>query len=62
MLGNLVSGELLLGVEEQLDVVKDQILERAADERDVHLAHTGQPQLAAGIPGFSRGRTSTTPW
>ena len=51
VLGDPVSGERLLGVEELLDVVKDQILERPADERDVHLADADEPQLAAGV-GF----------
>ena len=49
VLGNPVSGERLLGVEEQFDVVQDQVLQRAADERDVHLADAGQAQPAARI-------------
>src|SRR6202165_6321932 len=48
MLGDPVIGERLLGVEEQFDVVQDQVLKRAADERDVDLAHAGQPHPAAG--------------
>ena len=51
VLGDPVSGERLLGVEELLDVVQDQVLQRPADERDEHLADAGEPQLAAGI-GF----------
>ena len=43
-----LGGELLLGVEEVLDVVQDQVLERAADQRDPHLADAGQSQLATG--------------
>ena len=53
VLGDPVGGERLLGIEELLDVVKDQILERAADERDVHLADADEPKLAAGI-GFGQ--------
>src|SRR5215212_5795094 len=49
MLGDPVSGERLLGVEEVLDVVQDQVFERAADEWDVDLADAGQPQLASGV-------------
>jgi hypothetical protein len=49
VLGNPVSGERLLGVEELFDVVQDQIFQRAADQRDVHLTDAGQSQLAAGV-------------
>src|SRR3954468_21515867 len=49
MLGDPVSGERLLGVEEVFDVVQDQVFQRAADEREVDLAEAGQPQLAPGV-------------
>ena len=49
VLGDPVSGERSLGVEKLFDVVQDQALQRAADERDVDLADAGQPQLAACV-------------
>lgn len=47
VLDDPVGGERFLGVEERLDVMQDQILEHAADERDVDLADARQPQRAA---------------
>ena len=42
VLGDPVSGERLLGVEELLDVMKDQIFEGPTDEGDEHLADAGE--------------------
>jgi hypothetical protein len=49
MLADPVSGERLLGIEKLFDVVQNQVLQRAADERDVDLADTGESQPAAGV-------------